>query len=114
MKAILLGALLRAVSAAPVTAAVGFFSYGQWSQLNQPEREAYIAGAIDSYMIIIDGIGTSEQRQTAAHYADCMKAARFSNMDIAERMKVYADTHPASQRGSVIGALIDYLAVLCR
>jgi hypothetical protein len=111
MKAILLGALLRAVSAAPVTAAVGFFSY---AQLNQPEREAYIAGAIDSYMIIIDGIGTSEQRQTAAHYADCMKAARFSNMDIAERMKVYADTHPASQRGSVIGALIDYLAVLCR
>jgi hypothetical protein len=109
----LLFSILALLLISPVYGQVGFFSYSEWASSDEATRAAYIAGAFDSYAIFAMNVGSASQKAAAEHYSSCLRSARFTHRDLAEHVKTYAEAHSSSQRGSVIGALIDYLTALC-
>jgi hypothetical protein len=54
-------AILILLLISPVYAQIGFFSYSEWASSDEATREAYIAGASDSYVIIAN-VGSPSQK----------------------------------------------------
>jgi hypothetical protein len=90
-------------------AAAGFATYSQWQAMPADAQAAYVAGAFDSVVTIVD---TDTAARTAQFRLKCMVDQHMTTPQLARNILAYAASRPELQR-AVQGALIAYLIALC-
>jgi hypothetical protein len=96
-------ALAGLLSASPAHAA--FFTYSQWAAFSEAQRDAYVAGAVDSLEVSV--LDKNE------HYGDCLMSQHMNVGQLADNVLAYARSQPAIQGVPVPGTILQYLHELC-
>ena len=109
MRGLLIAAALVVASSTAAQQGV-YRTYAQWAGLGASERAAYIAGAMDSIILVVTG---DEDKKTSAHYSQCLSRAKLSGSQLAENVLSFAESRPALKTGMVQAALVQYLHDLC-
>ena len=109
MRGLLIAAALVIASPAAAQQTGVYRTYAQWAAMGASERAAYIAGAVDSIIVVV---AADEDKKTSLHYAQCLFQAKLSGTQLAENVLHYAASRPAPP-DMVQAALLEYLASLC-
>jgi hypothetical protein len=109
MRGLLIAAALIVASSTAAQQTGVYRTYAQWAGLGASERAAYIAGAMDSIILVVTG---DEDKKTSLHYSQCLFGAKLSGHQLAENVLRFAESRPALP-DMVQSALLEYLASLC-
>ena len=87
-----------------------FWNFTQWQQKSYPERVGYIAGAIDSLVILAT---TAEQQQHSLGISNCLRNSRMTTGQLVQNVTQFGQQNPDVQAQPVQLALVRYLNALC-
>lgn len=87
-----------------------YFSYKSWLAASEADREAYIAGAFDSFVFYSD---TDEGHETNQHFRVCVDRLRLSPKRFANELSSFGANHNHMQAGAVQALIVDYLIAVC-
>ena len=74
MRGLLIAAALVVASSTAAQQTGVYRTYAQWADMSVSERAAYIAGAVDSIIIVVTG---DEDKKTSLHYSQCLSRAKL-------------------------------------
>jgi hypothetical protein len=89
-----------------------FFTYSEWEQLPEEERQVYLAGAFDTVV----GITEAEDPwglKTSLHYRNCIRDSHMTLRQLTQNVIAFGATKPEVKDTWVVGALLLYLQSLC-
>ena len=78
--------------------------------MSASERAAYIAGAVDSIITVVDG---DDDAKTSLHYSECLLGSKLTSAQVAENILRFAESRPDLHAGPVQVALLQYLIAVC-
>ena len=110
MRGLLIAAALVVASSTAAQQTGVYRTYAQWAGMSASERAAYIAGAMDSIILVVTG---DEDKKTSLHYSQCLSRAKLGGPQLAENVLSFAESRPALKTGMVQAALVQYLHGLC-
>jgi hypothetical protein len=86
-----------------------YYTFSQWTRLQDEDRIAYISGLLDTLAMA----ATEPTQRPAQHYRQCITRSRLTSKQLANYLREYGRARPEMQANSVQDAMNNYLNALC-